>query len=171
MVRPQSGDGASGDAPRAAVQALGWSILGCLLIATFLGLSKHGNPIWDDARVFFLPAGVLLMLQSLILGGRRAHPIAAIPPNRALAPGVFACGLGSAGLGLEQLDPGGPWSVLTIPMCVFLGLLCLREAIRGRRSWIVVQGPSLWPPFVYRAGLWMFGLAWPVGVLWALGLA
>src|SRR5215211_2777215 len=93
------------EAPRPVVQLLGWLILACLSAAAILGLSKHGEPISKDARTLFLPGGVLMMLQSTLLEGRRAHPMVALPANPALAPGLFTCGLGLAGLGLEHLDP------------------------------------------------------------------
>jgi hypothetical protein len=163
------GDAFSGhdDAPRPAVRVLGWAALGCLLVGTVLGYSKSGVPLWPGARVLLLAAGVLLMVQASVLGGRRAHPIA-VAPSRALAPCVFICGLGLAGVGLEHLDPARPWSSLAIPMTVLFGLLCLREACRGKRSVLLRDGLGRWERFWTRAGLWMFGLFWPVLVFMAL---
>jgi hypothetical protein len=93
------------------VQALGYLIMACLSIAVVLGLSKHGEPIWKPARALLLPGGVLMMVQSTLLDGPRVHPIVAVPPSPDLALGLFTCGLGTAGLGLEHLDPARPWSL------------------------------------------------------------
>jgi hypothetical protein len=87
MARLHHVAGERADAPRPMVRVLGWLMLACLAVAIFLGLSKRGEPIWEDARALFLPGGILMMLQSALLEGRRAHPMAAIPPTRALAHG------------------------------------------------------------------------------------
>jgi hypothetical protein len=170
MARPWGDLNSEDEAPRPVVRALGWLSLACLFTGTILGVSKRGEPIWKDARVLFAPAGLLLIVEAALLGGRRAHPIVAIPPTRALAPGVFICGLGLVGLGLEQLDPAGQWSILAIPMIALLGLLFLREAWRGKASVLVRDSSDRWQNFLIRAGAWMFGLLWPLFVLWALGL-
>jgi hypothetical protein len=156
------------DAPRLAVRALGWMALACLLGALVLGYSKYGEPLWKPARVLLLAAGVLMMVQAAVLGGRRAHPFVAIAPSRALAPGIFTCGLGLAGLGLEHLDAARPWSSLAIPMIVLLGLLFLREAFRGKRSILLRYESGRWERFSIRAGVWMFGLCWPLVAYMAL---
>jgi hypothetical protein len=112
-----------------------------------------------------------MMLQSTLLDGRRAHPIVAVPSNPNFAPGLFTCGLGIAGLGLEHLDPARPWSLLAIPIIVLLGLLCLREAVRGKESVLMRQAAGNWERFWIRVGAWMFGLlGWPIIVLWAVGV-
>jgi hypothetical protein len=156
--------------PRPVVKLLWWLTLGCLLIAVFLGLSKRGEPLWTAARAFFVPAGLLMVLQSVLLDDRRAHPIIRIAPNRALAPGLFTCGLGVAALGLEHLDPPRAWSLLAVPMIVFLGLLFLREAYRGKLSMLLRETSGRVERFWARLGMWMFGLSWPVFVLWAIGI-
>src|SRR3954468_25006563 len=93
------------DASSPVVRALG-GIAGCLLfVAIVLGVGKRGHPLWAPARVLFLPAGVLMMLQAGLLAGRRSPPPAGVRPNRALAPGLFVCGVGMVGLGLEWPDP------------------------------------------------------------------
>jgi hypothetical protein len=167
-ARPVKGDDARDDAPRLVVRVLGWAALACLLVGVVLGYSKYGEPIWTDARVLLLAAGALMMVQATVLGGRRAHPFVAIAPNRALAPGIFTCGLGLAGVGLEHLDAARPWSSLAVPMIVLLGLLLLREAFRGRGSVFLRDESGRWERFWIRAGLWMFGLCWPLFVLMAL---
>jgi hypothetical protein len=71
--------------------------------------------------------------------------------------------------GLEHLDPARPWTLLAIPMITLLGLLTLREARRGRPS-VILRRTRGWYGLRARAGAWMFGLCWPVFVLWALGV-
>ena len=39
---------------------------------------------------------------------------------------------------------------------------------RGRAQWIGLGASDSW--WLARGGLWMFGLSWPLLVLWALGL-
>jgi hypothetical protein len=168
--RGRFGDPPEDEKPRPVVRALGWVILACLTGAAILGLSRYGDPVWRPARALAVPAGALMVLQSTLLGGRRAHPMVAIPAGPMLAPGVFVCGLGFLGLGLEHLDPARPWTILAIPMIVLLGLLSLREARRGRRSVLLRERGGGWHGFLARAGLWMFGLCWPLFVLWALGV-
>jgi hypothetical protein len=55
-------------------------------------------------------------------------------------------------------------------MIVLFGLSFLREAIRGRSSVLVRDERSIYERFVVRAGAWMFGLSWPLFVLWALDI-
>jgi hypothetical protein len=97
------------DAPRPVVRVLGWIILACVTVGVLLGVSRRGEPLWADARALFVPGGVLMMLQSLLLGGRRGHPWTGIAPRPGLAAGIFVCGVGVLGLGLEHLDPPGAW--------------------------------------------------------------
>lgn len=94
-----------------------------------------------------------------------------MPPNRALAPSLFTCGLGVAALGLEHLDAVRLWSIFAIPMIVLLGVLALREALRGRDSVILSQPLGRWEHVAACGGLWMLGLCWPLFVLMALGVA
>ena len=75
-----------------------------------------------------------------------------------------------AALGLEHLDPARAWSLLAVPMIVFLGLLFLREAYRGKLSMLLRETSGRVERFWARLGMWMFGLSWPVFVLWAIGI-
>jgi hypothetical protein len=169
-MRRADADDSKYEAPRPVVRTLGWLILGCLSVATILGLSKRGEPMVDDSRALFLPGGALMMLQSTLLEGRRAHPWVAIPANSLLAPGLFTCGLGLASFGLEHLDPARPWLLLAVPMFVLLGLVCLREAIRGDDALLIRDATDGWHRFWLRGLYWMIALFSPLGVLWALGV-
>jgi len=163
-------DDALPDPPRPVVKVLGVLILGCLLVALFLGLSKGGEPLWKPARVLFLPAGVLTMAQAALLEGRRGYPWMALAPGRFLEVSLFVCGVGLCGFGLAELEPDGPWLVLAGPMIILAGFLFLREALRGERSWLLEFADGRLGRFFMRAGMWMFALMSPVGVLWCLGV-
>ena len=78
---------------------------------------------------------------------------------------LFALGLA----GLADVSGADGWRVLMIPAIVGGGLLSLREARRGKRGTLyrIIVSESWW---LARAGLRMFGLAWPLLVPWALGL-
>src|SRR3954454_19864020 len=102
------------DASSPVVRALGGIAVALLFVAVVLGVGKRGHPLWAPARALFLPAGVLMMLQAGLLAGRRSFPLAGVKPTRALAAGLFVCGVGMVGIGLEWLDPDRLWSALTI---------------------------------------------------------
>jgi hypothetical protein len=85
---------------------------------------------------------------------------------------LFTLGLAALGVGLAHISGAAEWRVLTIPAIVGGGLLSLRDAWRGKRGTLYrinASAPwfSLW---LARAGLWFFGLSWPLLVLWAIGL-
>lgn len=155
--------------PRPAVQRLGWTIIICVGVATFFGLSRRGEPIWDDARGLFLVAGVLAMIQAVLLGGRRSHPWRAIPPGRLLAPMHVVVGLGLLGIGLEHFDPARPWSALAVPLALLIGALFLREAVRGDRGLILgtLHGASRLRRLFLRGSFLAAALCSPIFVVWA----
>ena len=149
----------AGDEPRLSTKVALWVVVGFVTPAVFLGLSKRGEPIYEDALLLLVPGGVALMVLAVLLRKGLAIGLA-----------VFGSGLGVAGLGMEYADPDRPWSVLAIPMITLVGLLFLREAWRGKRSKLLGLAGDRWQRLVAHAGAWMFGLAWPLFVLWTLGI-
>jgi hypothetical protein len=53
-------------------------------------------------------------------------------------------------------------------MIILLGLLSLREGIRGKHSVLLENEPGRWERVATRAALWMFGLCWPLVAFFAL---
>lgn len=150
-----------------------WLAMAFLLPAVFLGLSKSERPIWGSARVLFAPGGAVLMLFGALVWRERAQWIGlgADEPRRAGVV-LFALGLAALGVGLADVSGADAWRVFTIPTILGGGLLSLREAWRGKRGTLYRINDfeffeSWW---LARAGLWMFGLSWPLLVLWALGM-
>ena len=149
-----------------------WLAFACFMPAVVLGLSKHGDPIWGTARALFVPSGAVLMIYGVLVWRKQARWIGlgADEPRR---PGsiLLALGLAAFGFGLAYVTGAGGWHLLMIPALVGGGLLSLREAWRGKRGWFyrinTLERTEWW---LARAGLWMFGLTWPLLVLWALGL-
>ena len=76
-------------------------------------------------------------------------------------------GLAMLGAGLEEVDGERPWRLLLLPAIVFGGVWCLHTAFAGRRHAIYQTDRPAW---AVRAGLLMFGVAWPLFGLWALGI-
>ena len=95
--------------PTPVVIALGCLLLGCLFVATVLGVGKRGA-LWEPARVHFMTPAIAVM-----------------------------------------------------------GMLFLREATRGDRSWVMRAAHSRSRRLGTRATLWMFGLMWPFLILDLLG--
>ena len=143
----------------------------CLLAAgTVLGLSRRGEPMWEPARVLWIPGGALLILYGVLVRNRvvRPHrPDASIDMVTLVAGAV---GLAFMGVGLEHVHPAGPWTVFTLPAIIGGGLLCLRLARQGKRNRFVREMEEDRSPWLIRPGLWMFGLTWPLFALWAIGV-
>ena len=150
-----------------------WFALAMLLPAIVLGLSKSERPILAPARGLFAPGGAVLMLYGALVWRGRARWIGlgADEPRRAGVV-LFALGLASLGAGLAEVTGADAWRVLMIPAIVGAGVLALREAWRGKRGTLyrINEFDSWYSWWLARAGLWMFGLSWPLLVLWALGL-
>lgn len=153
-------------------QALFWLAAALLLPAIFLGLSKHGDPVWEPARALFAPAGAVLMIYGVLVWHTQARWIglAADRPRRAGSV-LFVLGCALVGVGLAHVTGTDGWRLLTIPAIVGGGLLSLREAWRGKRGTLYqLSRVSRYSWWATRGGLWRFGLTWPLLVLWALDL-
>jgi len=150
-----------------------WLAAVLLLPAIFLGLSKSGRPLWEPARALFAPGGAVLTIYGALVWYEQARWIGlgADKPRRAGSV-LFVLGLALVGVGLAHLTRDDGWRLLTIPAILGGGLFSLREAWRGKRGSLYrnKQSDSLYSWWLTRAGLWLFGLSWPLLVLWALGL-
>ena len=150
-----------------------WLAMAMLLPAIVLGLSKSERPILESARGLFAPGGAVLMLYGALVWRERAQWIGlgADEPRRAGVV-LFALGLAALGAGLAEVTGADAWRVLMIPAIVGGGVLSLREAWRGKRGTLyrINEFDSRYSWWLARAGLWMFGLSWPLLVLWALGM-
>ena len=126
---------------------------------------------WEPGLVLYVPAGVLLALWTAMIGAGVIEPEtdAAPLPVFVLIGGL--CALAAVGFGLEQADGDGPWSLLMLPAIVVGGVWCLRTSLSNRlsRAFHARAGSSR-PYCGVRAGLLMFGLAWPFFGLEVLGL-
>ena len=141
-------------------------LLACLAIGVFLGLSRRGHPLLPAARVFFLPAGWLLILYALlgIAGGARVF--AERPHPRLWHLGMLAMGVVGAELG--EVTGHTAYRILAVPIIVLIGMALLVQALRGPSSgWLAQANRHRWGAY---AGCWLFGLTWPVLVAWCFGL-
>jgi hypothetical protein len=150
-----------------------WLAMAMLLPAIVLGLSKGERPLLESARGLFAPGGAVLMLYGALVWRERAQWIGlgAGEPRRAGVV-LFALGLASLGAGLAEVTGADAWRVFMVPAIVGAGALALREAWRGKRGTLyrINEFDSWYSWWLVRAGLWMFGLSWPLLLLWALGL-
>jgi len=166
-------------------RGVGWYVLlgaelAFFLPATLLGLPGrgHSHPILPAARDLFVPAGFLLAVHgALAVMGRVA---ALAPPwpvtareHRRTGLILYLVGIASVGFGTGEITGDRPWRALSVPAIVVIGLLSLREAVRGpaRSRFFRLRPPSSSRPvWLIAAGLWMFGLSWPILAADALGL-
>ncbi|HEX8103067.1 MAG TPA: hypothetical protein VF533_10660 [Solirubrobacteraceae bacterium] len=124
-------------------------------------MAKSGHPIYRPAQALFLPGGLLLMGQSVLIGGRRVQPMVLVPPNPALAWALHHRA--------RRVRPrsSGPWAGIEGAVRT-MGAFPDR-AVRPRRA---AQAPGL----IVRLrgggrrlplGWAMFALFSPLGGLWA----
>jgi hypothetical protein len=150
-----------------------WLAAAFLLPAVFLGLSKSGRPAWEPGRGLFAPGGAVLMIYGALVWLEQARWIGlgADEPRRSGSV-LFVLGLALVGAGLAHMTQAEGWRLLTIPAIIGGGLFSLREAWRGKRGALhrINHFASRHSWWMTRAGLWLFGLTWPLFVLWALGL-
>lgn len=90
---------------------------------TFLGVSKHGQPLVPRARELFVPGGLILLV--IAWRCRRRQPVASF--------WIGLVGLALIGVGAHEAV-AGPWTLLAVPGTVVGCLACLRSAVRGQRD-------------------------------------
>lgn len=153
--------------------------LGLLAAATFLGLAKNGHPLVPAARALFAPAGLLIAVHGgwiLVDPSLASEVRSESGAPRAAWMGVLMLlvGAGVFGIGFGELVDDPVWRILAAPGIVACGLLLLFHLLRGRRRsslWRRARDDGRARAWTVWAGLWMFGLSWPVLATWSLGLA
>jgi hypothetical protein len=158
--------------PRRKSSTLFYVAMAFLLPATLLGISRHGEGLLPKAQYLFAPGGAVLVLYGALVSAGRARWMGegAERPQRVGAI-LGMLGLAALGVGLAEITGVMTFHLLTIPAIVSLGLLSLREAWHGKRGWMYRHLTPTRPWWSIRAGLWMFGLMWPLLVAWAVGAA
>jgi hypothetical protein len=142
-----------------------------ICVGVFLSVSRTGHPILPEAKVAFLPAGVLMLAHAaLVVTDRAGAPVVADFGGRdwsRMSSGAHAfgyvmilVGVGLIGLGLSRLTGSPEWNAATVPAIVVCALLGLRRVLRGRDGM---------PWKTYGAG-WMMIVISPFAVALALGV-
>lgn len=141
-----------------------------VLPGVVLGIERRGvPPIWADGLILLIPGGAVLIVYGALAYAGLATWIGLGAHRGRLAGAILAAtGLACLGGGLDHLDPDRPWRVLTIPLILVGGLASLWAAVT--RSGKLTAGLSGARGPLVVAGLWLFGLGWPVLILWAVGV-
>jgi hypothetical protein len=94
-----------------------------VVAGTFLGVSRHGQPVLPRARELFIPGGLILLV--IAFRSRRREPIAAF--------WIGLVALALIGVGAHEAAHG-PWTLLALPGTVLACLASLRAVVRGPRD-------------------------------------
>lgn len=98
-----------------------WIAVALIAAGTFLGVSKHGQPLVPRARELFVPGGLMLLVTAW--RSRRHQPVASIS--------IGLVGLALIGVGAHEAV-AGPWTLLAVPVTAVGCLACPRAAVRAQ---------------------------------------
>jgi hypothetical protein len=104
-------------------RVLSYVAVALIAAGTFLGVSKHGQPLVPRARELFVPGGLVLLV--IAWRSRRRQPVASI--------WIGLVGLALIGVGAHEAV-AGPWTLLAVPGTALGCLACLRSVARGSRD-------------------------------------
>ena len=127
--------------------------------------------VFTEDGVWALPAGALLVVWG-VLAALRLVPVHGDTETRSRGvPWMILLGLAGVGVGLEDLHPEGPWSVLVLPVAVLLGLAAAAQTITGRGWWIdALRDSERVPSFLARPVMFFAVVMMAFVVVWSLGL-
>jgi hypothetical protein len=97
--------------------------VGLVVAGTFLGVSRHGQPLVPRARELLIPGGLMLLV--IAWRSRRREPLAAF--------WISLVALALIGVGAHEAVRG-PWTLLALPATVLGCLAFLRSMVRGPRD-------------------------------------
>ena len=102
--------------------------------AAILGFSRHGCPLWTDARALFVPAGFAFIANALLVLARidRSYEKPGRFARLPMASGMVVVGLAFVGVGANYLHRAAGFRALAAPVGVLFALHGLALMVYGR---------------------------------------